>query len=220
MSDRNITHGNLDRLPALTKSDGVLPASDDSAQPALELAPSLGELVRSAGLNPYRLTVAFETDGNRHIRIAAKQSIAVSDGHKIATWAVPSLHELFRGSRMPPADIDHYPPEYCPHFFFVENQVLTLSDAMGDRTDQELEEIYSALRRRPDGRSLGVAHDFIWQVAALLLGRHVLSASEFEALLGALARSTRKWGLRPVSRNYIGYLRNTFGGAHASRVAR
>jgi hypothetical protein len=73
-----------------------------------------------------------------------------------------------------------------------------------------MEEIYSMLRRRPDGRSLGAVHDFLWQVAALLLGIHVLSAAEFETLIGALGRSTRKWGLRPVSRNYVAYLHKTF----------
>ena len=62
------------------------------------------------------------------------------------------------------------------------------------------------LRRRPDGRSLGLTHDLMWQAAALLLDTHPLSAAEFEALVGALERSTRKWGLRPVSRNYAAYL--------------
>jgi hypothetical protein len=63
------------------------------------------------------------------------------------------------------------------------------------------------LRRRPEGRSLGATHDYLWQVAALLLGRYALSGPEFEALMRALERSTRKWALRPISRNYVGYLR-------------
>ena len=100
----------------------------------------------------------------------------------------------------------------------VSAVVLTLCDAMGDRTDQEMEEVYSALRRRPDGRSLGLAHDFLWQISALLLGRYRLSQTEFEALIGALVRSTRKWSERPVSRNYIDYLRQTFGQAHSSSI--
>jgi hypothetical protein len=106
--------------------------------------------------------------------------------------------------------MDHYPEEYSPHFYFIEHHVLALCDAMGDRTDQEMEEIYSMLRRRPDGRSLGAVHDVVWQVAALLLGTQVLSAAEFEALIGALERSTRRWALRPVSRNYVAFLRKTF----------
>ena len=52
----------------------------------------------------------------------------------------------------------------------------------------------------------------MWQAAALLLGTRVLSAAEFEALIGALERSTHKWALRPVSRNYVAYLHRTFEG--------
>jgi hypothetical protein len=74
-----------------------------------------------------------------------------------------------------------------------------------------MEEIYAALRRRPNGRSLGVPHDFLWQVEVLLLGCYPMSQAEFEALVGALLRSTRKWGLRPISRFYLGYLRKTIG---------
>jgi len=72
-----------------------------------------------------------------------------------------------------------------------------------------MEEIYSALRRRPDGRSLGPMHDFLWQVAALTLGMHEVSAAEFEAIFGQLERSVREWALRPVSRNYVDYLRSS-----------
>jgi hypothetical protein len=81
-----------------------------------------------------------------------------------------------------------------------------------------MEEVYAALRRRPDGRSLGMVHDFLWQISALLPGRYALSQAEFEALIGALVRSTRKWSQRPVSRNYVDYLRRTFGKAHSSSI--
>src|SRR5262249_49965219 len=149
-------------------------------------------------------------DGRKHIRILDKHTVTVSDGKKMVPWKVPSLGELFRGNRAPPADIDHYPPEYLPLFFFIEGQVLTVCGARGDLSDQELEELYSALRRQPDGRSLGVLHDVLWQVSAVLLGCHALSEAEFTAILGALVRSTRKWGQRPVSRNYVAFLRQTF----------
>jgi hypothetical protein len=48
-------------------------------------------------------------------------------------------------------------------------------------------------------------------MAALLLGRRALSEAEFTALIGALVRSARKWSQRPVSRNYVSYLRGTIG---------
>ena len=89
---------------------------------------------------------------------------------------------------------------------------------MGDRSDQELEEVYSMLRRRPDGRSLGAVHDFLWQVSALLLGSYPLSEAQFEAITGQLERSVRNWALRPVSRFYVGYLRKALASVHSSRV--
>jgi hypothetical protein len=175
-----------------------------------DLFPTLRALVESERLNPDKLIVALEADAHHHIRVLDKHSIPVHDGNKMARWQVPVLSELFRGSKPPPPDMGHYPEEYTPHFFFIENHVLTVCEAQGDRTDQEMEEIYSMLRRRPDGRSLGAVHDFLWQVSALLLGTQVLSAAEFEALIGALEHSTRKWGLRPISRNYVAYLHRTF----------
>lgn len=175
-----------------------------------ELIPSLAEAVQREGLNPDKIAVAFQTDSQKHIRVPDKHTVTISDGEKAASWVVPSLRELFRGDRQPPADMDHYPEEYTPHFFFIESQVLTICDIMGDRSDQEMEDIYAALARRPDGRSLNVVHDVIWQLAALLLGRIVLSEAEYTALIGALAHSVRRWAQRPISRNYAAYLRQTF----------
>jgi hypothetical protein len=175
------------------------------------LAPSLADLVAAEGMDGNKLSVLLEYDGQGHIRVRDRCRVGIYDGAKTAFWQVQSLRELFRGNRRPPANIDRYPPEYVPFFFFVERYVLTLCQAIGDRTDQEMEEIFSTLRRRPDGRSLGPAHDFLWQAGALMLGRHVLSQAEFEAVVGQLENSTRSWALAPVSRNYIGYLRNSLG---------
>ena len=202
----------FDGEPEPSPVDDAVQATDAPVLTATDLFPTLRTLVESEGLNPERLIVALEVDERRNIRIGDKHSIPVHDGSKMVQWQVPSLQELFRGNRTPPADMDHYPEEYADHFFFIEEHVLTLCEVQGDRTDQEMEEIYSMLRRRPDGRSLGTTHDFLWQVAALLLGTQILSGAEFEALIGALERSTRKWALRPVSRNYVAYLHNTFGG--------
>jgi hypothetical protein len=176
------------------------------------LFPTLRSLVESEGLGAERLSVLLEADDQGNIRVPDKHLVPVYDGSKMARWQVPALGELCRGSQTPPPDMDHYPKEYCADFYFIEKHLLTACAAKRDRTDQEMEEICSMLRRRPDGRSLGVLHDFIWQVAALLLGTRALSQAEFEALLGALERSTRKWGLRPVSRNYVAYVHRTFEG--------
>ncbi len=183
----------------------------ESIEPAIDLIASLRAVVEPAGLNLKKLGVAFLTDDEGRVRIEDRHVVSVSDGQKLARWPVASLEELWRGDRVPTVDMNHYPPEYCLHFFFIEKQVLTLCDVVGDLSDQELEGVYGTLRRRPDCRSLGLAHDFLWQVAALLLGKYVLSRAEFDAIFGQLARSTRHWRQRPISRNYVAYLRNTFG---------
>jgi len=188
-------------------TDNEASAADDSMPPHLHLLPSLQQLVQSAGLDPEKLTVALSADAQGHIRIKDRHLVYVTDGNKAIEWPVPSLRELFRGSQPSPPDMDHYPPEYTPHFFFIEKHFLTLCDVKGDRSDQEMEEIYSMFRRRPDGRSLGDVHDFIWQAAALLLGCYVLSEAEFVGVFTALEHSTRKWALRPISRFYAAYLR-------------
>jgi hypothetical protein len=181
----------------------------------LDLVPTLRALVDAEGLKLEAVSVPIESDGHGKIRVLDKHSVPLHDGARTVRWQVPSLSELFRGNRMPPSDMDHYPEDYREHFFVIEAHVLTLCKARRDPTDQEMEEIYSMLRRRPEGRSLGATHDFMWQAAALLLGTHVLSAAEFEALIGALERSTRKWALRPVSRNYVAYLHQTFEAGRA-----
>ena len=47
-----------------------------------------------------------------------------------------------------------------------------------------------------------------WQGAAVVLGTRALSHAEHEAIFGQLERSVRKWALRPISRNYVTYLRS------------
>ena len=83
----------------------------------------------------------------------------------------------------------------------------------GDRRDTEMKEIYSALRRQPEGRSLGFAHDYMWQAAALILGTRQLSQAEFEAIMARLERSCRTFERGPTSRNYVEAIRTTVGRA-------
>jgi tetratricopeptide (TPR) repeat protein len=202
-----------DLLNGIVSPDPVLEfdIAADPNEPKRNLIASLRAVVESGGLNPKKLTVVFETDGQGRVRVANKHSVNLYDGYKMALWEVPLLRDLFRGDAEPPPDLNRYPPPFCIYFYLIEKHVLTLCDARGDQTDQQMEEIYSSLRRRPDGRSLGEVHDFLWQIAALLLALYPLSEAEFDGTFGQLARSARGWALRPVSRNYVDYLRKTLG---------
>ena len=91
-----------------------------------ELFPTLHPLVDTEGLDPEKLSVALEADERRNIRVQDKHAIPVWDGTKMVRWQVPALVDLFRGNRTPPPDMDHYPEEYAPHFYFIENHFLTV----------------------------------------------------------------------------------------------
>lgn len=183
------------------------PLANLSGNPAYDPVPTLKESLMLIG-SPENYHVAFEASDRGNMRVVDRHVIQVSDGAKMAPWAAEFLTALLRGNRPAPPDIEQYPEEYAQHFWFIEKHVLAVSDSIGDRTDQEMEEIYAALRRRPEGRSLGPLHDLMWQAMAVLLGTFPLSESEYEGILGALVRSTRKWSQRPISRNYVAFLRN------------
>jgi len=186
--------------------------SKEMQRPPVDLLPELRAVIEAAGVDPSKLALAVYTNDAGQLRFQDKHSLVIDDGTKAGTWNVGSLAGLFRGDRQPPADIEHYPEEYIPYFYFIESHLLTLCDAVTPPTDQELEEIYAALRRRPDGRSISATHDAVWQIVALLLGHYVISEAEYEGILSALIRSARRWSVRPVSRFYTDYLRRTFAG--------
>jgi hypothetical protein len=207
-----LLHGDAGPAPPQLTAILATLENDDTAGPPFDLIPSLRALVEQERLDARKLTVAVATGDDGHLRVTNRHAVFLFDGKNGAAWDVPSLRDLFRGDKSPPPDMDKYPDAYARCFFCIEKHVLSLCDVEGNRTDQEMEPVYSALRRRPDGRNhLGAIHDFVWQAAALMLGMHRLSAAEFEAIVGALERSVRRWALRPVSRNYVRFLRDRSG---------
>jgi hypothetical protein len=141
-------------------------------------------------------------EGNRNFLI-------ISDGKDKLEWTAPPLCSLFRGDKKPPV-FGAYPDEtYDIAFAIVESHVLEICGAFGDRTDLELKEIYAAMRKRPDGKSMGFVHDHVWRGAALLLATHRLSQAEYEAIMSRLEKSCRTFETGPSSRNYVHAVRQT-----------
>jgi hypothetical protein len=136
--------------------------------------------------------------------------VGLTDGKAACLWETQSLCALFRGDRQPPV-LGDYPEAYQDSFSLLDLHALEISNIFGDRRDEEMKEIYSALRRRPDGRSLGFVHDYVWQAAAFVLGTRPRSQAEFEAILARLERSCRTFAMGPTSRNYVAALRQTWG---------
>jgi hypothetical protein len=139
-----------------------------------------------------------------------RRALYLTDGKSFCHWETDSLRALFRGDRQPPV-LGDYPEAYNDSFILMDLHALEISKLFGDRRDEEMLGIYSALRRRPDGKSMGFIHDYMWQAAAIVLGTRPLSQAEFEAILARLERSCRTFAMGPTSRNYVATLRTTLG---------
>jgi hypothetical protein len=179
-----------------------------NALQADDLHPSLLAVVQANSMSSNKLTVGLKMRGNQ-LDTTSREDILVEDGTKNALWRVPSLRALFRGDKPAPVLGQEPPPTYMPWFYYVEHHLLTYCAAFGDRTDTQMEETYSNLRRRPDGKSLDPLHFFMWQVAAGLVGTRCVSAAEFEAVFERLALSASHFRIGPVSRNYVNTLHTT-----------
>jgi hypothetical protein len=175
-----------------------------------EYSPTLREAIEAVKLPGDKLVVGMPVNEAKKIEIPDRHSVLLLEGDAACGWQVPSLRELFRGDKVPPVFGDYPDPDYDPCFYVIEWHMIMICDAEGVRTDKEFLEVYSAMRRRPDGRSLGTLHDFLWQASALLLGMRPLSALEFEAIMGRLALSARHFSMGLVSRNYITHIRPVF----------
>ncbi len=131
-------------------------------------------------------------------------------GDSSHTWHVDSLKSLLRGDKVPP-ELGAHPKAYNACFALFDLHIVELANLFGEPRDEELREIVSTLRRRPDGKSLGFTHDYLWQACALILGTYPLSEAEFEAILTRLERSCRTFSRGASSRNFATTLRNLHG---------
>lgn len=182
-----------------------------------DFVPELQELFKEPPLDPrklLRVAVAVENPdehGGNYVPVESERNlISISDGDHVWDWKLDSLRSLFRGDRQPPV-LGNYPEAYNDSFILFDLHALEICNVFGDPRDAEMKEIYSILRRRPDSRSLGFIHDYLWQAAALILGTRPLSQAEFEAILARLERSCRTFEMGPTSRNYAATLRKTLG---------
>lgn len=111
---------------------------------------------------------------------------------------------------MPPPGntMERYPVQYVTFFHTIESHLVTTGDVTGDALDEDMIQVYATMRGRPDGRSLGVIHDCVWQAACLALELRSYSESEYGAVFRQLTRSVRRWRDGLMSRNYLSYLRD------------
>lgn len=194
--------------------DNQTPPADRKEATQYDLVESLQQVAEAASLQPDELflSILFAPGDDAHK--GNRSEIILGDGRRLTQWQVESLRPLFRGDRQPPTDSEmgQYPELYVPFFHRVEYNVYRYCRTMGlEPTDDQFLDLYSQLRRRPDGKSLGPLHDVIWQSAALMLGLMPWSEAEYTAVFGQLARSARHFKVRYSSRNYMAYVRQNSG---------
>ncbi len=137
--------------------------------------------------------------------------LSLSKEIKTVSITIPSIRELFRGNRTPPEFTD-YPEDYLPFFVDIETAVVreVRNHALPPPTDDDFIEVYSAMRRRPDGRSIGLLHDIIWKQTMVFLLTHECSQAEYEACIQKLERGARKFHFNWSTRNYFDWLLKNF----------
>jgi hypothetical protein len=139
-----------------------------------------------------------------------RNDVLLRDAGEELNVALKPLRELFTGSRKAP-DLSRGPtPELMPFFLLLEMTVVRFCEADGrDETDQEMERIWSQLRRRPDGSDCTL-HSYLRAAARVYMARNEVSQAEYEAVMSRLAKSARTFATAPISRTYLATLRETF----------
>jgi hypothetical protein len=144
--------------------------------------------------------------------LALRDHVEVDVGTTREALSLRSTRELFRGTRKAP-DLARGPtPDLELFFMLLEYTLVRFCEADGrDETDQEMERVYTLLRRRPDSDG-GPLYGYLRAAAQLYMSVRDVSEAEYEAVIRRLAKSCRSFSMQPLSRNYLATLRPTFAG--------
>lgn len=127
---------------------------------------------------------------------------------------VPSIRELFRGNRNPGSLGNTTDVKYMYIITYVETQWIALvnGEFLDVPRDMTMKEIYSQLRRRPDGSShnTDAIYSVIWQCLAFLTGVMEISEAEYTAILSRLVRSASTFYTSAASKNMYERLLNVY----------
>ena len=127
---------------------------------------------------------------------------------------VPSIRELFRGNRNPGSLGNTSDVKYMYIITYVERQWIALvnEEFLDVPRDMTMKEIYSQLRRRPDGSShnTDTIYSVIWQCLAFLTGVMEISEAEYTAILSRLVRSASTFCTSVATKNMYEQLLNVY----------
>ncbi len=199
-------------------------------KPRGELHPSFTAYLAASGVAAKDVTLSWRAAPSHGLLIPDRTEILLctrpltGDRHTDAgevtsyVWHVPSLASLFRGTAKPPASQEGVQLYYTPFITHFETGVVQMAAGLdADPTDEDMERVYSQMRRRPDGKGLSVLQNAVWQCAAYSLAYHEIGAAEFEAVMRRLAISAATFRTHAVSRNYIVNVRYVLDGRSGTR---
>jgi len=161
----------------------------------LQKYPNLGETPKQFSMFP-------ETVEEWHSSKREEFSMTI-DGQKYDGFVFPSIRALFRECPMPERVED---ADIFVKFSMMSTRLLL--NAIGLKlipipTDDELADIFSALRRRPDGRPISFTHVLIWKSAVCHLLLYPCSQELFEAVCLCHEHIMKRIREGSTSRNYI-----------------
>jgi len=193
----------------MSKTQMINDISEDDLFPALRdlLKSELGDSVKP---DLSKLSLGNNVDAQNLLLIPKREEIDIVYENRIMKWRNDSIRALFRGNRIPP-DLKKFPPEYQFFFFRIEQPIATFSKHRElALNDPDFEEIFSAMRRRPDGRRINLMHDLIWQAVALAMALRPCSEAEYTTIFQRLEQSASTFNKGRNSKNYLWYLRENF----------
>ena len=165
------------------------------------------ETLRNAEMDPEEetwLPSALPADDEEDRQGPEPGPCLVSDGSHHAQVRLKPVSELFSGDHEPPSFTDRPPPpRYVPFFATIELAAARYCARAGDTLrDKEYEEIYSDLRRRPDGQGRYAISEHIQCAIRLYMSVRDVSRAEYDAVLRRLTRSARTFAMGYTSMNY------------------
>jgi len=136
--------------------------------------------------------------------------VAVSDRVPVQCKAVTkelslkSIPELFVGNRQAPSFKGGPTGDYIKFFALIEATVIDYClVATRVERDQEIERLYSLLRRRPAGKDKNPLFSYIQAAVRVYMSLFDVSPSEFDAVIRRLSQSAGHFAIGPTSTNYF-----------------
>lgn len=168
---------------------------------------SVIETLRGAGIDPRfeegaMLQIGFELNEKKKIRPVGER-VLVEAGKATAFVPLKPISQLFTGDRVPPSFKEGPTDDYLFFFLLLERTAVFYCKVTKPEYDQEMERLYSFLRRRPDGTDKNPLFSYLQAAARLYMSLHDVSRAEFEAVVQRLSRSARRFSAGAASTNYL-----------------